>query len=149
MLRQISSRYTILPKYINPLLVFVVFFILLKATKQKIDNGNLPHFVLLIEIIVAAFLFWRAKKYTEVIMDYVGLNESTLTCRRNKVIEIISFENIRDIEFLRNNVPLIALHLKKPCRFGNEVRFVAPLKLFNFLDNELYAELRLKILNHP
>lgn len=96
--------------------------------------GNQPLIPAIIgPIVMGVFGYFIMKYLVFDLVDEVWDRGDVLLVRNNNEEEIIPFTNIMNISATTfTNPPRVTLMLRQPCRFGKEVTFSPPLKLFQF-----------------
>lgn len=140
-MKLISSKgTTFFNKRVFPVIWFgfigVFFFTALFNIKEQI-----PIPVIIMPIVMGVFGYFIMKHLVFDLMDEVWDKGDVLIVRNNKEEDIIPLSNIINLSSTTfTNPPRITLTLRQPCRFGKEVTFSPPLKLFQFkspITNEL------------
>ncbi|MDD5492591.1 MAG: hypothetical protein PHV60_07935 [bacterium] len=132
-MKLISSKgNTFFNKRIFPVFWFgfigIFFFTALFNPKEKT-----PFPFIIMPIIMGVFGYFIMKHLIFDLMDEVWDRGDVLIVRNNKEEEIIPLSNIMNISATTfTNPPRVTLMLRQPCRFGKEVTFSPPLKLFQF-----------------
>ncbi len=140
-MKLISSKWTtFLNKRVFPVIWFGglgVFFL----TALFNPSAQIPIPVIIMPIVMGAFGYFIMKCLVFDLVDEVWDRGDVLIVRNNKEEEIIPLSNIMNVSATTfTNPPRITLTLRQPCRFGKEVTFSPPVKLFQFkspLVNEL------------
>ncbi len=147
-MRKISSSLTFFVKYVNPACILVVLWILSKSVKEKVAQGLWPPYSMGILVAVAVILFFLIRKKYASLVDDVYQQKDGLLIRKRAMKLKIKYSDIRNLELIRLNPPIIKLYLHSPSQFGLELSFVPPARLFSFMDVPLYEELKQKVEQH-
>lgn len=102
-------------------------------TALFIPSAQIPIPVIIMPILMGVFGYFILKHLVFDLVDEVWDRGDVLIVRNHKEEEIIPLSNIMNLSATTfTNPPRITLTLRQPCRFGKEVTFSPPLKLFQF-----------------
>lgn len=138
--RLLSSRMTFFYKRIFPLLWIITFsFITFLVWFSGCQNVSMKWFTLVCLTGGSLFLFWYSVR-----LKTVRLQGDNLIVSDYRSEELIPLQQIDEVKETRVwNPKLIKLHLVRSGQWGDEIVFIAPIRLqFVFSNHPLVRELR-------
>lgn len=143
-MRRISSKMTFFYKRIFPVFWFG-FLILLIAVPlffAGARNGPPPFPFLIVPLIMFGFGYFVMKKLVFDLVDEVWDDGGILLIRNGGQEQRVAFRDIKNISYSTViNPPRVTLSVRQPTTFGEQIAFMAPMRLVPFTTSPIIHDL--------
>jgi hypothetical protein len=148
-MKKISSEKTLLHKTVIPVFMLGIAALMLAIMVGVMIRDREINFAVIGFIGLAmVYVYTEYRKRSVGLIDEVWDDGESLLLRNDGQEERIPITNILKLKYGGlGNAQFVTLTLREPCRFGKEIRFVPPRKLFQFFKNPLIVDLARRVKN--
>jgi hypothetical protein len=142
-MRRISSKMTFFYKRVIPV-VWFGFLILFIAIPLVSSRGLIPGqwLFLIVPIVMAVFGYFLLKKTIFNLVDEVWDDGDTLLIRNGGQEQRVELRDIKNVSYSTViNPPRVTLSVRQPTTFGDQIAFVAPVRLVPFTRSPVINDL--------
>jgi len=141
---RISSRATFFYKRITPIFWFgfLALFIAVPLVVGSSTGRYPPPPFFIVPVVMAVIGYFFMKKLIFDLVDEVWDAGDALVVKNKDQEDRVALSNIMNVSYSPfMNPPRVSLRLRRPCAFGTEVAFCAPLRFIPFAGNPIVDEL--------
>jgi hypothetical protein len=142
-MRRISSKMTYFYKRVFPIFWFG-FLVVFVAVPLFASRGRVQSFFpfLIVPVIMAVFGYFVMKKLVFDLVDEVWDDGETLLIRNRGQEQRVEFRDIKNVSYSTViNPPRVTLSVRQPTAFGEQIAFVAPVRLVPFSTSPIINDL--------
>src|SRR3984885_4636790 len=143
-MRRISSRTTFFYKRIFPAFWFgfLILLIAIPLFFGGMRDGPPPFPLLIVPLIMFGFGYFVMKKLVFDLVDEVWDDGETLLIRNGGQEQRVAFRDIKNVSYSTViNPPRVTLSVRQPTIFGDQIAFVAPVRLVPFTTSPVINDL--------
>jgi hypothetical protein len=143
-MRRISSRMTLFYKRIFPVFWFgfLILFIVIPLVFAGARDGPPPLPFLVVPLIMMGFGYFIMKKLVFDLVDEVWDDGETLLIKNGGQQERVALRDIKNVSYSTViNPPRVTLSVRQPTTFGDQIAFVAPVRLVPFSTSPVINDL--------